>query len=384
MFSSAVYTSFDALPERCLTFLNEFEQSDFFLGNGWFRNFSQNTISTNANVRIYVICEVGDIAATRAVLFMRTPGGQNGSYSEKYFSGAKTIASMTAHQSIRFAPAVNESDEQLDAILDALIQSVCEDDFSWRLVDLNFMNKDSLLYEHLSKAFTDYGMTVRHYNYRPVLFENLSGITFKDFIASRSSMVRKTYIRKSRKLEKSGSVRFELIKANNLSQAINDYKIVHDNSWKEAELFPKHDTGVIEASEKAGALRMGLLYLDNAPVAVQVWIVSSGRATIYKLHYDSNFQQESVGAVLMLRMFEYMIDVEHINEVDFGVGRETAKSHWLKSERSLCGMVAFNPKSVGGLFMLARFSLFIHLNKLKQKLKPGLLTLKKRLFKTNK
>jgi hypothetical protein len=195
-------------------------------------------------------------------------------------------------------------------------------------------------------------------------------------------MVRKTYMRKSRKLEKSNDVRFDLITSDNLDKAIADYKIIHDRSWKEDEIFPDHDPGVIRTAAAAGSLRMGLLYVDDKPVAVQVWLVSSGRATIYKLHYDSDFHQQSVGAILMLRMFEHMIDIEHIKEVDFGIGDESAKSLWLKDQRSLCGMVAFNTKTAGGLFALSKFTASGMLVNSKQKLKPLLLPIKQRLLKS--
>ena len=127
---------------------------------------------------------------------------------------------------------------------------------------------------------------------------------------------------------------------------------------------------------------MGLLYVDDKPVAVQVWLVSSGRATIYKLHYDADFHQQSVGAILMLRMFEHMIDIEHIHEVDFGIGDENAKSLWLKKQRPLCGIVAFNPKTSGGLIALSRYTASGLIDKTKQKIKPLLMPLKQQLTKS--
>jgi len=383
MLKSIVYKSFSELPSHCLTFLTEVEKTNFFLGSSWFENFSQNTVTPDSKIRIYAVEEVSDTPVTRAVLFMRSPGGQNGSYSEKHFSGPKTIASMTAHQSICYAPAINESVDQQEHILNTLIQAICEDETSWNLIDLNFMDKHSRIYNTLSKALSNCGMSVHHYDYRPNLYESLSTTTFKDYVASRPSMVRKTYMRKARKLEKTGTMRFELIQNEKLEQAINDYKTIHNNSWKEAELFPNHDPGVIEASAKAGTLRLGLLYVKDKPVAVQVWLVSSGRATIYKLHYDSDFHQESVGAILMLRMFEHMIDVEHINEVDFGIGDEAAKSFWLKEQRPLCGIVAFNTKTIGGKIALMRFSSAAKLAEIKETIKPIILSLKQRLSKSS-
>ncbi len=382
MLKPIVHTSFSELPDHSLSFLTNIEKTNFYLGKGWFENFSGNTLSSDSQTHIYSVEETGDSAKTRGMLFMRSPGGQNGSLSEKMFSGPKTLASMTAHQSIYFAPVIDESDTDQEQIIQALMQSICQDSHAWNLIDINFMNKDSRIYHNVSNALKQCGMHVHHYDYRPNLYEDLSGITFKDFVASRPSMVRKTYMRKSRKLEKSNNVHFEFITSGNLDKAIADYKIIHDKSWKEDEIFPNHDAGVIRKAAQAGSLRMGLLYVDDQPVAVQVWLVSAGRATIYKLHYDSDYHQQSVGAILMLRMFEHMIDVEHINEVDFGIGDETAKSLWLKHQRPLCGIVAFNPKTPGGLLALSKFTASGMLDNAKEKFKPLLLPIKQRLAKT--
>ncbi len=371
MLTTHIYTQFNDLPEHFLTFLTDIEKSHFFFGHGWFENFSQNTVEPNASTRIFTVESDGDHVQARAVLFMRTPAGQNGCYSQKIFSGRNTIASLTAHQSINFSPAINENDPQYDQVIDTLIRSVIEDDIRWNLIDLNFLNKDSRVYQSIARSLKDTHLQIRHYDYRPNLYEDVSNTTFKDFIASRPSMVKKTYMRKARKLDKTGTMRFTLVDNHgNLDKEINEYKDVLSRSWKEPELFPNHDAGVIRAAAKSGALRLGFLYVEEKPVAVQIWIVSSGRATIYKLHYDLNFKQESVGAILMLRMFEHMIDVEHINEVDFGIGDEAAKSFWLKDQRPLCGIVAFNTQSITGTTSLAKYSADLQLQALKTKLKP--------------
>lgn len=379
MLTPTVYNSFTELPGHCLSFLTEIEKTNFYLGKGWFENFSSNTVSSDSHIHIYSV-EEGEV--TRGVIFMRSPGGQNGSLSEKLFSGSKTIASMTAHQSIYFAPVIDESDDNQQQIISTLIEAICKDKQAWNLIDINFMNKDSSIYKNISDSLKLSGMSVHHYDYRPNIYEDLRGTTFKNYIASRPSMVRKTYMRKARKLEKSSALRFDLLTSGDLEKAIVDYKYIHDRSWKEEEIFPAHDPGVIHKAAQAGCLRLGLLYLDEKPVAVQIWLVTSGRATIYKLHYDSDYHQQSVGAVLMLRMFEHMIDVEHIDEVDFGVGDETAKSLWLKDQRPLCGIVAFNMKTAGGLIALSKFKSSSFLGNTKQKIKPIVLTLKKKLVKS--
>ena len=376
------YTSFNQLPQHCLDLLNEIEQENFFHGGGWFKTFSQNTLDSNAEVHIYTVEDNADIPKARAIMFMRSSAGQTGSLFEKHFCASKSISSMTAHQTLFFAPAIREDDEHYSEVINTLVNSICEDKQSWGLIDLNFLDPNSRVYSALENAFEDNGLFLRKYFWRSCIFESVKNTNYAEYLAARSKAVKKTYAYKQRKLEKTGTTRFELITGgDNLETAIQDYEHVLANSWKEAEAFPDHAAGLIRAAAAAGTLRLGMYYINDNPVATHLWVVTSGRATICKHHHDSNFNKESVGAILTLRMFEYAIDVEKVNTIDFGVGDEPAKRYWLNEEESLSGMVAFNTKTATGLLALSLFIASEKLDKLKQKIKPLIFSIKEHFVK---
>jgi CelD/BcsL family acetyltransferase involved in cellulose biosynthesis len=102
-----------------------------------------------------------------------------------------------------------------------------------------------------------------------------------------------------------------------------------------------------------GWLRLGIAYYDNEPVAAQLWIVSHGRAVIYKLAHDEKVAKLSVGTVLTAFLMAHVLDVDKVREVDYLIGDDSYKKDWMSYRRERWGIVAYNPCSVAGLAGLA-------------------------------
>ena len=68
-----------------------------------------------------------------------------------------------------------------------------------------------------------------------------------------------------------------------------------------------------------------MLYLDQTPVAAQLWLTHNGIASIYKLAYDEEATRYSAGTVLTAAMFEQALDVDRVAEVDYLNGDEPYK-----------------------------------------------------------
>ena len=377
------YSDFNQLPDHCISLLKEVEDTNFFYGAGWFHNFSKNTISPNSQTVIYTIEDDSHIANARAILFMRTSAGQAGSILESKYCGSNSISSMTAHQTLFYSPAIRENDQQYYDVISKLAHTMIED--SWGVIDLNFLNPDSREYSAFINAFKDQGLAVYKYFWRACIFENVKDISYTNYLASRSKAVKKTYAYKQRKLEKTGTTRFELVTdTENIETAILDYEHVLSKSWKGAEPFPQHAAGLIRAAASAGTLRLGLYYINDKPVATHLWINTAGRATICKHHHDAEFNKESVGAILTLRMFEYALDIDKVHTIDFGVGDELAKRYWLNDEEPLSGIIAFNYKTANGLLAFSLYTSREILSVMKNAVKPYLLPIKQFLTKTKK
>jgi CelD/BcsL family acetyltransferase involved in cellulose biosynthesis len=94
---------------------------------------------------------------------------------------------------------------------------------------------------------------------------------------------------------------------------------------------------------------LGILYVDGAPAASQLWITTAKKALIYKLAYNDSWRDYSVGSILSLEMFRQAIDQDRVEEIDYGVGSEPYKKDWMEDKRRLYGLAAFNLRTASGL-----------------------------------
>jgi len=103
-----------------------------------------------------------------------------------------------------------------------------------------------------------------------------------------------------------------------------------------------------------GALRLGIIYVDGEPAAVQLWIVHHGNALIYKLAYDERFGELSVGTILSATLFQHALDVDKVTEVDYLSGDDAYKKDWMSQRRERWGILALNPRTPRGVLAIAR------------------------------
>ena len=108
---------------------------------------------------------------------------------------------------------------------------------------------------------------------------------------------------------------------------------------------------------KANPADLRIMHVEGEPAAAQLWLVTEGRAVIYKLAYDPRFAHLSVGSILTLRMMRQAIEVDGVREIDYGSGDDAYKKDWMSRRRERWGMVAFNPFSVQGILGIARHGL---------------------------
>lgn len=366
-----VFRNLDSVPSIYREFLNQIEHDNFFYGARWFDNFSNTALEPHATVHIYAVEDGASTPRPRALLMARSPAGQNGSLLQDRSLGERTLASMTSYQSMTFAPLVRDEEEDLETVMHVLVKKICSERPSWSLIDLNLMDPTSPVFQAAEAAFREEGMRVYPYVYAECVYERIEGRSFAEFLQSRRSVVRKTFQRRLRSLERQGEGRFELIAGPaDVERGILNYERVCAQSWKDAEPFPKHTAGLIRASAAADALRLGFLYFGDEPIATQIWIVSSGKASIYKLHYNLGFKKYSVGSVLTARMMEHAIDVDRVEEVNFGVGSQPHKRDWLHKSRPLGGLLVFNPRTAGGIREFVRYRSRKVLTRIRTRVRP--------------
>ena len=139
-----------------------------------------------------------------------------------------------------------------------------------------------------------------------------------------------------------------------LEASIAHFVQVYNQSWKTAEPNPQFIPQLIRMAAAQGWLRLGVLMLDGQAIAAQLWLVKSGKASIYKLAYVKGFERLSAGSVLTHALMRQVIDIDQVAEVDYLTGDDAYKRDWMSHRRERWGLVAFNPRTLRGLWLAAQ------------------------------
>lgn len=217
------------------------------------------------------------------------------------------------------------------------------------LVSIDCLDPEDPGFGPLCRGFDEAGFATTRYRHFANWYEVIEATSFDNFLSSRTSVLRNTYQRKTRKLfrEHQGWIALET-EPDRIEPLLNAYETVYRMSWKVPEPHPHFVPAVARAASAAGALRLGVLYVDEVPVASQIWIVTNRVATIFKLAYDDRFKKLSVGTVLTGHMMRYVIEVDRVEHIDFGRGDEPYKAQWLTQYRERYGLLALNRRSLLG------------------------------------
>lgn len=177
------------------------------------------------------------------------------------------------------------------------------------------------------------------------------------YLASRDSKMRSNIKRMTQKLAADGG-RLEIITdAADLDRALDAYDRVYAQSWKVPEPYTGFVPGLIRTCAAQGWLRLGLVWLDEQPIAAQLWIVAHGKADIYKVAYDEAFKKYSPGTVLTAALIQHVIERDRVYEVDYLIGDDSYKKGWMSHRRERWGIVAYNLRTLSGLAGFGREAL---------------------------
>ena len=179
---------------------------------------------------------------------------------------------------------------------------------------------------------------------------------FSAYWAQRPSMLRSSVERGRRRLDRKGAWHIEIHRSasQGVERALQAYLAVYAQSWKEPEPCPDFMPGLVRLAAREGWLRLGVLWLDDQPVAAQVWLVHGPKANIYKLAYVKGQEKLSAGSVLTAALMQHVMDEDHVSEVDYLTGDDAYKRDWMAQRRERVGLVAFDPRSLRGLLAAAR------------------------------
>jgi hypothetical protein len=345
--SVSIYETLDALPSSYSLLFDEAASDSFYLSRQWFGALLATTADDGDRIRIYGIEASGE---AQAVLIARVPRpeGRMGrvGIAMRALTGFSTVYSP-------LFSVVNRPDANMAAMASALATALVGE--RWDGVHFKALDPASPAFASLEQSLGARGLIVQPYFGFGNWFEPTADLSFEEYLARRPAALINTYRRKEKKLGKRDGVRFALYgDPAEADEGISAYERVYANSWKTPEPYPSFMPALIHAAARMSALRLGVVWMHDEPVAAQTWITWQGRSTIFKLAHDQRFDALSVGSVLTMWMMRHALDVDRVSEVDFGVGDDPYKRTWLTHRRERWGLLALNPRTPKGLLGIAR------------------------------
>ena len=336
----------EALPEGYQEVFQAGARRSFFLSRDWFQNLAATTMSARDPVRVYGLeTEAGaPVAALPMVCRPR----------ERPLTSLARLESLANYYSCAFSPVLREGEDSA-RVADALAGGLWRDRSAWDTLVLQPLDRGTPIYAELVRALTEAGIVVQTYFCFGNWYLDVAGRSYQAYLEGLSSVLRKNIPYNTRRLEKSGRARITLITGESgLDEALRDYDTVYNASWKVPEPHPGFIGGLARTAARNGWLRLGLIYMDGAPAAAQLWIVHEGVASIYKIAYDEQYAKLSIGTVLTAKLMQHVIDVDRVTIVDYLSGDDDYKRTWMSHRREFWGILGFNPRSVGGVVQMAR------------------------------
>jgi hypothetical protein len=222
-------------------------------------------------------------------------------------------------------------------------------------IQLEGLNPADSSFGALLDGIRSAGWVAKPYFGWAVWHERVADTEFQHYLSTRDSVLRNTWKRKQSLLARAAAPRWQFYQSgDDPGSFIALYEDVRRRSWKKPEPFPDFIGGLIHLAAAVGALRMGVLFIDDVPAAAQFWIVRAGRATIYKLVYAEEFAQFSPGTLLTMEMMRCVLEQDKPAEIDFGRGDDAYKKLWLTSRRERWGIEAANPRTWRGFALSDR------------------------------
>ena len=333
----------DQLPADAQALLEKCAKIDASLGMGWWRNFERTVMANSSGSRFISLRRGGIVLAVVAF---------NVDSALSRLGGC--VGALSNYYTTLWAPALADEVTGIDLV--PMFAALRED--SGRLPALYFSPLDSQAptTQVLADALSTSGYWVQRYFAHGNWYLPVTG-NWQSHLAALPGALRTTLKRMGKRLSQRQAHIEVITEPADVDRAVAAYEQVYAKSWKQPEPVAGFIHGLASVSAHAGWLRLGLVWLDGQPIAAQLWIVSHGRAAIYKLAYDEQFKDLSAGTVLTAHLMERAIDQDKVREVDYLVGDDPYKRQWMTHRRERIGLVAFDCKTASGLFLALRMRL---------------------------
>lgn len=337
-------SSFTELQEAVVSegLAQEVADGDFFCTCAWYANLATSGL---APANLLLLLAINDTAGSALCLPLQ--------YNQQ------GLSSLSNYYSSLYGPIMwgNHRPQTVDpSVWRALAEHLRQHRPRWPMLSLSPLDSQHPCYQGLRDALNQVGYTVDHFFCFGNWYLQVAGRSFSDYALSLPSALRNSIARGQRRLSKQGewNIHIQCLDDARLETSINAFVQVYQRSWKQAEPHPNFIPQLIGTAARQGWLRLGILMLQGQAIAAQLWLVKDNKASIYKLAYAEGFERFSAGSVLTHALMQQVLDGDLVHEVDYLTGDDTYKQDWMSHRRERWGLVAFNKRTIKGIWTATR------------------------------
>lgn len=330
----SVYDDFEQLRGSAGARLSVAETGNLFHSLDWFELLFRTVFAEGWRPRVY---ECAGAGGGRTYLFCT------------HRAGGRELRGLSNFYSMEFGPVSVGGADAAAGVCD-ILRFIAAERPAWRSIQFLFLRREDPATTAMAETLEANGFATNLY----FQFENwrcpLGKTSFSEYFETRPSRLRNTIRRRSKQLAKLADYEIEIAREpKDAARLLGEYEAVYAGSWKDEEQYPHFMPGLVELCARQGLLRFGVLRVDGAPAAAQVWLTYGGKTLIYKLAYDEKFRKYSVGSILTCELARLAIDEDGVREIDYGVGSEPYKRDWMTDCREIGGLEAYNTRALGSL-----------------------------------
>ena len=328
-----IFATVKDLPQDFQQLMDAASGESLQFGMSWMLNLEQSVFGEKDHVRYFTLRRNGQAVAVLPTLLARQTRGRHIAALGNYYTAIFQPAMLPGLPAAAWKPLLNK----LRAVNAGLTS-----------LTLSPMDPDSEAFVALELALSLSGFAA----YRYFCFGNWylkAPRNWAEYLASREGKQRSTIKRMSQRITADNGRVEILTSTQDLERGLTAYLHVYERSWKIPEPSPQFIPGLMRLCSQAGAMRLGIVWLKDQPIAAQLWIVSNGRAEIYKVAYDEAFKSHSPGTVLTAQLIQYALEIDGVREIDYLIGDDPYKKNWMSHRRERWGLVAYNKRSFWGI-----------------------------------
>jgi len=337
------HNGYASLPPSASRLFSDPRAGDLLRSHEWLHNAERNGLRPGDRLRIYSVRTAEDDAPL--ALFPAT-------YSRLYPSHPQArVLHFTLPEDQDFAPLASPDAPLPGGVVAAVFDALHGAPPTYDVIRFSPLPSASPLTAEVVAALrrTDHFLQV--YRHPPARHETVAGMSAQDYLAARPRSLRESLERNTRLLLEGGRGRFHFPCNRELLEVTwgDVRRIVESTPVQGEPESPNYLGSMMALAANHGALRLGLFYLDGAPVAMQFWVVSAGIARCLRIWSAQDQRVFPIDDVLTQMMAVCLIDGDRVAELDFGVIEDEFARSWAPQARERIGIAAFSRRTLRGL-----------------------------------